>query len=428
MITPDFLTRIVKGTEDAVSRLNHNLIIRIAERISEAFKRGDDLFIPATIADMTKISQSGYSLAEVERMIEKEMPDIQREVKKAFYASANEISKYNDDFARMLSKEAGIDVDIPTHRTTGIPTSADKLNMTTREIRLLESAYKRTNGTIKNLTRTTASMAYSDYIQACDDAYIKVQAGMSPAQAISDSVDELAKRGLRCVEFAGRTDTIETAVARAVRTGVNQANSQIILQRCADLGVGYVKVSQHLGARVTKNDDFTNHSWWQGKIYKLDWEKAPLNEYNLGKKVYEPKYSWMDKLKQWLTGKDIYNYPDFVDTCGYGRIEGIIGINCRHTFQAWYPDINVNTDEPIDRKENEKRFRAEQKQRAMEREMRRTRREIEAQKAIDPQTEETKERIKFLKNLLKRQGERYLSYCNINRLSPAYDRTRIGGA
>ena len=424
MITPEFLSEVVRSTEKAVSVLNQNLIKRISERVSAAFNKKQNLIMPSTISEMMRIAQSGYSVDEVQSMIENALPSIQNEVKDAFYISANEISKYNAEFTKQLVGYAKLDVEVPDYTVDGIPKSAKELNMTTREIRVLENAYKRTNGSIKNLTRTTASSAYQQYIDACDNAFMKAQSGMSLSEAISEACDELASQGIKCIDFSGRTDTIETAVARAVRTGVNQANSEIILTRCAELGVSYVKVSQHLGARVTKHSDYTNHSWWQGKVYKLDWSKGVLKQYKVESPLYEPKYSFFGRIRKAL-GRDDYNYPDFVETCGYGQIEGIIGINCRHTFQAWYPGINKNTEKPIDQKENDKRYKNEQSQRAMERAMRKTRRRIEAQKSIE-QTEAVKEKLANLKALLKKQGEKYADFCKENNLQPDYQRTRIG--
>jgi len=35
------------------------------------------------------------------------------------------------------------------------------------------------------------------------------------------------------------------------------------------------------------------------------------------------------------------NYKDFVLTCGYGLVDGILGANCRHSFSPFYPGISV---------------------------------------------------------------------------------------
>lgn len=416
MIDPDYLNEAIKGTQNAVSELNMILVRQIAERIDKMFRQGNlKMYSPTAIADMYKVAQSGYSIDEVQALIEKELPSIKKEIRKAFLDSASEIAKYNEHYTSMIGESVGVDVPLFDGR------AVDK--MTINEKAILENAYRRTNTEVKNLTRTTALKVYEEYIKGCDTAFLKVRSGMSLDKAIAQTVDELAKQGIKTIQFkSGRTDDIDVAVARAVRTGINQANSEIVLERCASMGVGYVKVSQHMGARVTDRDDYSNHSWWQGKIYKLDWNKAPLNKY--GKvDVQEPSYSFLDKIKKKLFKIDVHDYPDFVETCGYGKINGIVGINCRHTFQMWQPGINKVTEEPIDKEANEKRYRLEQKQRAMERSMRVTNRRIEALKKIE-QTEDTKEKLTVLKRILKKLGNEYMAFCAENRLSPNYSRTR----
>lgn len=416
MIDPEYLNRVIKGTQNAVAELNNKLIKQISNRLDKMLRSGKlDVYSPSAISDMYKVAQSGYTLQEVQTLIEKELPPIQKEIRKAFEASAEEIAKYNDNYTRLVGKS--VNVDIPEIDGRAV----DK--MTLNEKAILENAYKRTNTSVRNMTKTTAPRVYEEYIKGCDNAFMKVQSGMSLDKAIEQTVDELAKQGITVIQYkSGRKDDIDVAVARAVRTGINQANSEIILERCAAMGVGFVKVSQHLGARVTDRDDHTNHSWWQGKVYKLDWDKAPLNKY--GKvDVMEPRYSFLDKIKKKLFKIDVHDYPDFVETCGYGKIDGIIGINCRHTFQSWMPGINKITEEPIDKEENAERYKNEQKQRAMERAMRTTRRRKEALEKIE-QTDEVKEKLTVLKRLLKQQGQQYMAFCSEHKLSPNYSRTR----
>ena len=46
MITPEFLSEVVRSTEKAVSVLNQNLIKRISERVSAAFAKKQNLIMP----------------------------------------------------------------------------------------------------------------------------------------------------------------------------------------------------------------------------------------------------------------------------------------------------------------------------------------------------------------------------------------------
>ena len=426
MITPEYLNEVIEGTQNKVQQLNNLLMIQVIKRIIRAFLKGGELLIPATLHDLHKIAQSGYSIAQIQQEIERVLPSIQKEIHQAFVASANEIAKYQDEFTRLLVENEKINVDMPEYTFQNIPTSASDLHMTTNEILVLENAYKRTNHTVKNITQTTAVCLYDDYIDACDTAYMKVQAGMAPSKAVQESIEDLVDKGITTVDYiSGHQDKVDVAVARAVRTGINQANSEIILTRCSEMGIQYVKVSQHLGARVTKHNDYTNHSWWQGKVYSLDWN-SPILQKNLANvPLGDKEFGYLQEIKQALMKPKQFNYPDFVETCGYGDIQGIAGINCRHTFQMWFPDINVDHNDPIDPKANEDRYKKEQQQRAMERAIRKLKGKRDALKQL-PETPELKKQINALTGRINDRVAKYRDFCNKNRLPYYSDRLGKG--
>lgn len=426
MITPEYLNEVIQNTELAVNKLNNKLLKDVVKHILYAFQTGNELLMPSTIHDLHKIVQSGYSLEEIQNLIEQSMPSIQSEIHQAFLESANEIAQYNYEFTRMMVEYAKINAKMPEYTFENIPRKASELHMTKAEILTLENAYKRTNYTVRNITQSTANSVYQSYFDCCDDAYMRVQAGQSPSKAITDVIDELAQKGCTSVQYpTGHVDKIDVAVARAVRTGINQANSEIILNRASEMGVQYVKVSQHLGARVTKVDDYTNHSWWQGKIYSLDWNNPILAKNIANIPLQDKEFGYLQELKAKLTKEKKHKYPDFVETCGYGTIEGIIGINCRHTFMMWNPDVNINNDEPIDSAENEKRYNNEQKQRAMERQIRRWKGERSALKQIPP-NEYSVRKIAELTSKINAGVDSYKKFCDRNNLPYFGDRLGIG--
>lgn len=410
MITPEFLDDVVRGTEEAVSSLDEALVQKIAKRIQAGYQfYGEVKFIPSTIHDLQKIMASGLTIQEVEEVITKALPGLEEEVSNAFQVSAVDISNTNSAMMRQaiqVLNQNGETITSATPKTDleGIPSSVKDLNLTAPEVRQLEAAYRRTNGTVRNLTKTTATAANQAYIKACDDAYMKIQAGVSPNDAIIDAIREMGKRGITTVDYAsGRTDKIEVAIARAVRTGINQANAEISLTRAAEMGVKHVRVSAHLGARVTKQHDFTNHAEWQGKVYELDYSKPELARFSLyateGQEQFTGLKAVAERIKKWWNdrfNKKGREYDDFVDTCGYGKMLGICGINCRHTFTAFIPGINEVPSESIDKEENEKRYRETQKQRAMERKMRELKREIAALEPLK-ESEEARNQKRALK-------------------------------
>lgn len=443
MITPDYLDEIIKATEQVVAENNEYIIKRIAKRIAATYRVDkDNLFIPATINDMHKLMDAGMVFDEIEREITKALPGIQNEVKKAFIKSAKEINDYNNDFAKKVVKVLKnngqeIEVEIPDYSSEGLPTNTAQLHMTATEIRKLEQVYKSTNQTVINYCKTMPSAGQTAYINACDNAFLKVQSGISPNTAIVEAILEMAKQGITTVSYdSGREDKIEVAVARAVRTGVNKANSEIVLTRAAEMGVGYVKVSAHLGARVTKREDYTNHSYWQGKVYSVDWSNPIMQKYRPTPEEEQNNigngFGWINKIKSAISAiktfifGDTEKYPDFIETCGYGKMLGICGINCRHTFSAYVPGVQVEDETIIDTEENKKYYEMTQKQRSMERAIRQTKRELSALKASGIDTQEAKAEQRRLRSLLEQQAKKYSDFCSENNLSRANWRLQTG--
>ncbi len=137
----------------------------------------------------------------------------------------------------------------------------------------------------------------------------------------------------------------------AIKQGINQTATQITLDNCDDLDCELVEVSAHIGARPA-------HEAWQGKIYSLN----PDNK----------------------------KYPYFYDVCGYGDPDGIYSINCRHSFYPYfegteklyskgeldeYKDQSVTYIDEVGEPHKLTVYEAEQKQRQIERNIRRYKRE-----------------------------------------------------
>lgn len=417
MITPERLNEIMASIEDYAGGINQYLLRHIAERIVEIFKNGDQFFMPSTITELRQLMAKGFSIEYIERIMISVMPSLQTVIHTAFVDAAKEISMQQLAFVHSIAPaDKMASWGVPELEKIGITQEADKLHMTPVELRKMDEAYRRTNGTIQNLTRTTAEQCQKEFYDTCDMAYQKVQAGKSPQTAIVESIREMCDKGIEYVDYhSGKSDRVEVAISRAVRTGVNNANANIVLQRCAELGISYVLTSSHLGARITKKNDYTNHSLWQGRVFHLNWNSAELLGYQASITDQDEQFAWMAKMREEIKDSDDQNdnnYPDFVTACGWGNILGICGINCRHTFTAFMPGIN-SIPEPIDPEENAKRFALDQKQRKMEREIRKTKRILEGVKATGDKAE-----IKKVKDKLHQQSQAYLDFCKKNGLKP----------
>lgn len=245
--------------------------------------------------------------------------------------------------------------------------------------KLVEAAKKRATDEVLNLTKslgfhTSTGMnvrAERIYRHELNLALTKVCSGAySFDQAVEEAVREMAKSGLRVVDFeSGVTRQIDTAARNAVRTAASQLAGEISMQNARDTDCNHVEVSAHWGAR--EGEGHANHAGWQGKIYCIEGTDG----------VYE-------NLEQ-ATG-----YPS--------DPKGLKGYNCRHDFYPFWPGLsepNTWPPEPEPVTVNGRRYtyyQATQEQRRRERGIRALKREESALKSagLDDKAKEDRGRIR----------------------------------
>lgn len=381
MLTPQQLLEIIDTLYPSIDELNTWITADIISRVMARIGRGQDAFLTATDDWQLQVYQAaGGHMEAVQREIARWTKTSDAEIKRIFEDAGIKTLAYDSDFYAAHGLEA--------------------INLTQSEsmIRLLEDTYQRTAGTVHNFTRTTAKASQPRLIKALDTAHMKVSSGAtSYTQAVQEAVLSIVDEQTKVVYPTGHTDTIETAVLRAVRTGVAQASGNMAIQGMEERDWDVVLVSAHIGARYGDGGENPgNHFWWQGKHYSR-------------------------------TGKTP-GIPLFSET-GYGTGEGLCGWNCRHSFGPG--DLRHNPYAQFDAEENKKAYDLSQKQRSMESRIRRTKlKMVGIRQAIDS-TEDAAakatlegEYVKAAK-LLERQNLAYNSFCQNNDLKRLSDRIQI---
>ena len=345
--------------------------------------RGESYLLTSADAWRIKtLQESGYLLADITAEIAKYTKLQTNEIKSAMQDAGVKALAYDD----AIYSAAGL--------------SPVALAQSSELIRIMERNMLATLGEWKNYTATTANAAQRLYIEQCDLAYNKVMTGAtSYAQAVKEAITKIAADGVTITYPTGHKDTIETATARAVRTGIAQATGDISIKRMEEMEWDIILVSAHVGARTGDGGENPgNHFWWQGKYYSR---------------------SGNDK-----------RFPPFSVT-GYGSGEGLCGWNCRHSFGSGTGRPEDNPYKDISSEENRKVEELEKKQRRYERRIRKTKREVAGlQTSVDNCPDE---KLKFelqqeldrKSALLSKQNKAYNQFCHENDLKPLRERLQI---
>lgn len=372
ILKPDYLLHISEGAEDISEALHNEIIKKIINRIMLRISRNDDYILTAYDKwNIETLQQAGYLLEDIQKEIAKVTKLQEKEIAEAMEEAGVEALSYDDKI----------------YESVGL--SPTPLTQSPELIRLMQRNYEATLGEWHNFTRTTADISQQLFINQLDKFYMLVSTGaMGYTQALKEIINTVVSDGVRVYYDTGHSDTIETATLRAVRTGISQATSQIQMVRAEEMGVDKFIISSHLGARPS-------HQVWQGKVFT------------------------MDELKSTDDGMP-----------ALGTATGLSGINCRHSFGPWFDGME-NPFEQFDSEENREQYEKEQRQRTLERRIRKTKREVMGWKeAVDAETDDKAKfelDLQYQKkaSLLQKQNEAYREYCERNNLRPLDDRITI---
>lgn len=384
-----------------------SLLEALPEEIAELFRGLEDTLLAdicsrlntgtvgeTTVLDIKALRSHGIDLKEIEKAISETSGISEKKLKKLLEEVVEKNQQYYNEVITLA------DVTKPETLVNASDIDAIK-RQTLQEMR--------------NITRTMAFVVDSGrtilkpkkaLTWALDAALLQVQSGaVSYNTAIANAVKQLADSGLRMVEYeSGRSDQVDVAARRAVMTGVNQINQKYAEQSTEYLETDLVETSAHIGARNIGNVP-ENHEMWQGKWYR--WSEKP----------------------QTSTGE----YPDFIETTGYGTGAGLGGWNCRHTFypvvegvsEATYSQADLDAMKGENRKfkfdgQEYDGYTATQEQRSIERTIRKLKREETAYNAAGLRDKELAVSIR-----IKRLSAKYKAFSRAAGLPEQRERMKV---
>lgn len=324
MLTPQDFDEISKQASQLYSQMEFEIIEEIAKRISNVGYANT-----VVLNDVLIAQEMGLLYEDIINLVAEYNNQTYEQIQTTFKDAGAKTLKLDDK----IYKEAGLKP-LPLKQSLSM-------------IQLLSATTKKTNNNLSNLVMTTANTSQTDFYNAMNKAYMEVSTGVkSYSTAIIDTIDELAKKGTSVVYPSGYKTSVENAVRMNIITGVNQTCGKLQELRADEMNCDLMEITAHVGARP-------EHAEWQGKIV-----------------------SRSGKNRKYLTLEDI----------GYGEPTGFKGINCRHDWYPYYEGSSrTYTQEMLDEYNNAKviyngkeisLYDATQMQRAMERQIRKDKKEL----------------------------------------------------
>lgn len=388
-ITPAYL----EGQPEKVAALFRGLEEFVLRDICERFRLSGTATNTA-IEQIRLLQRQGYSLERIETYI-REMLGISRTEYEALYDDA--IERNQDYYEDVLTRDRLLAAEFDEGAL----------------LEQLGQLRERTQSELETLTRSMGfmyrgpdgSLAWTPlaqtYNKILDDATVKVLSGaQSYEQAIRDAGNKLAASGLQVIDYeTGWHNRADVAARRAVMTSITQISGQYGEAIAEAVPTKCWEITAHAGARDTPGPNpWSSHKDWQGKVYSEG---------------------------------GVEGFPDLYEATGYGEVDGLMGINCRHMKEPFWPGISeraytddelANIDPPPCEFEGKTytAYQATQKQREIEYAMRTVRRRLVADRATGDDEKFTVDAAKY-----RRLDEEYANFSRAAGLPEQRDRMYV---
>ena len=291
---PDILDALPEELAELYRNLEMTLLEEICSRLDLAGELNE-----VTVESIRALRSHGISLEEIEKAIR----DTTGISEKKLNELLDDVVERNQAYYDELIDLAGV-----TKPQTLVSAAT------------IDAIYRQTGRELLNLTQSMGFLVDGGrtmlppakaYQWALNNAEMQIQSGaISYNQAIKRAIMQLTDSGIRVVNYeSGHRDHIDVAARRAVMTGVSQLCAKYTEQSAEYLNTPYFEVSAHIGAR-DKGKGWANHKEWQGKVYST---------------------------------RDHDKYPNIYGVCGLGRVDGLEGANCRHIRTAFVDGVMERT-------------------------------------------------------------------------------------
>lgn len=357
MLTASQIDVLRSKSEQLLDPLTNFLIEDIAKRIAEAGQ------LTSTAAyQVWKLQQMGVSQRQLKKEIAKRLKVSQQAAEDLLTQAAE--TGYNFDISRF-----------PTSH--GVPLSA---NSSLQQI--LDTTVKLAKEDLSNMTQTIGFVGPDGvcreltqaYNQACDFAFQKVSTGAQDyMSAIREATRNLAEKGIRTIDYeSGVHTSMEAAVRRNIMGGMGLMQEQISEQNHEDLGCDGWEISAHGGC-------------------------APDHEPIQGKQFSDKEYTALNNSLVRRIG---------TLNCGHAAFPIILGVNEPQYTKAELEQFREQNEEGVSYEgKHYTLYEATQRQRKLERTIRKQKRRILVDEATEDQDKLQNDQIRL--QIIKQEYARF---------------------
>ena len=207
---------------------------------------------------------------------------------------------------------------------------------------------------ISNVIRNFRNKMNDPRYSILDEAVRKTYEGKARQSAVAEAIRQMIDENVSgYIDRAGRKWSAEAYANMYCRTNVHNMSIDVVQKRNEDYGNDLIQVDKHAGARPLCAP-------YQGKIFSTSGRSGTVKD-ALGKKHrFKP-----------------------LSSTSYGEPAGLFGINCGHNPIPFIPGISTLVNKPLTKaeiEENDEVYQESQRQRAIEREIRKAKTEVVALK------------------------------------------------
>ena len=391
MLTPSVIQQISEPIEEIYIHIVDELLVNIGKHLTAP------TWTNTAAWEIQKLSEMGQLTAENAEIINKWIKKIPAAQRAAMTETRQRALEQIEREVKKAAKEGWIAPPVADSTSENLlrlwEQASDKLNLvnTTMLQSSLDAYTEAVNYTVEEYARMAEKLV--DTLDILNEAAASVTSGTETRnQALRRAITRISDEGITgFYDRAGHQWSAEAYVNMDIRTTVHNTAIQAVKDRMSDWGTQVFQYSSHAAARPLCYP-------CQGKFYSWDGSSGEIE----------------------LGNGAIVHYEPFNQVEGYGTPAGPLGCNCMHFPIPIVPGVTIphGADNIQPKEANDKAYQESQQQRALEREIRAAKREVEMAGPLA--TKEMKDKVKEaqreMRDFIDRTGR-----------TRRYDREQIGG-